>query len=117
MKTKITIKALKELASSLNAVPIRLGYCELQELFNRSDVNFYTCGVYGWNFDAFIIHFIDDQGYIRTLLITTGYRNMFGYRPSWELIEKTENDIRARVKSRDDIRNDFLKAVYKEVTR
>lgn len=44
-----------------------VGYCELQHLLWFKSKDFYTAGVYGWNFDAYIFG---------TYCITTGYRNM-----------------------------------------
>ena len=45
-----------------------VGYCSLQYLLWFQSKNFYTTGVYGWNFDAYT--FGD------CYCITTGYRNM-----------------------------------------
>lgn len=44
------------------------GYCDLQYLLRYQSKDFYTCGVYGWNFDAYTF----GGGYC----ITTGYRGM-----------------------------------------
>ena len=46
-----------------------VGYCELQHLLYYIPARFYTSGVYGWNFDAYIVT-VDDVDYC----ITTGYR-------------------------------------------
>ena len=44
-----------------------VGYCELQNLLRFQCKDFYTAGVYGWNFDAYTFG---------DYCITTGYRNM-----------------------------------------
>jgi len=66
------------------------GYCDLQPLFSSSDATFYNCGVYGWNYDGFII---DDN-----TVITSGYRGMFGD----SLPEKCYNIIRKANKIYND---------------
>lgn len=43
------------------------GYGDLQYLLKFQDRTFYTCGVYGWNFDVYTF---------RKYAITTGYRGM-----------------------------------------
>ena len=43
------------------------GYCSLQYLLWFQSRDFYTTGVYGWNFDAYVFG---------NYCITTGYRNM-----------------------------------------
>lgn len=44
---------------------------DVQYLLYWKSAQFYTCGVYGWNFDAYLV---DHKG--RTVCITTGYRGM-----------------------------------------
>lgn len=44
-----------------------VGYCDLQYLLKFQSKDFYTAGVYGWNFDAYTFG---------SYCITTGYRNM-----------------------------------------
>lgn len=60
---------------------LSLDYCALQNLLSNHSPDYYTCGVYGWNFDAY---------YIYGVLITTGYRGMFGKSPSWQLTDEYE---------------------------
>ena len=76
MKIKAT---RKELASRYFCKAV--GYCDLQRLFRCTEPNYYTCGVYGWNFDAYTFG---------NKCITTGYRGMIGERVPSELIEKYE---------------------------
>lgn len=67
MKFRTTRKEI--VAGSVNIV--YAGYCDLQCLLRNHCPVAYTCGVYGWNFDVYVI---DD------LTICTGYRNMPGRR-------------------------------------
>ena len=43
------------------------GYCDLQYLLKYQDRDFYTSGIYGWNFDVYTFG---------DYAITTGYRGM-----------------------------------------
>jgi hypothetical protein len=79
MKRRVTIKYLKALYGSR---AIQLSYCEMQNLFKDSEADYYTCGVYGWNFDGFCVG---------GAVVTTGYRSMFGVEPSCELVQEYEN--------------------------
>lgn len=67
MKFKTTNKAIRENGGLI----IRLGYCEAQELLHYQSAGAYTCGVYGWNYDAY---------FINGATICTGYRGMPGAR-------------------------------------
>lgn len=62
-KAKTTRKWVNE-----NYYCVYFGYCELQYLLTYQTPRFYTCGVYGWNFDVYT--FCCDYA------ITTGYRGM-----------------------------------------
>lgn len=62
-----------------------VGYCDLYYLLNYSGHKYYTCGVYGWNFDA-VTH--------GNKCITTGYRGMIGERVPSEIVEKYEGAAR-----------------------
>jgi hypothetical protein len=61
MKTKTTAKAIKEHYKKCYSA----GYCELQFLLSRIEPLYYHAGVYGWDYDVYII---DD------VAIFTGYR-------------------------------------------
>lgn len=65
MKYKTTRRALKNYYDSALAV----GYCDAHYLLSWTQASSYTCGVYGWNFDAYDVNGV---------LITTGYRNLIG---------------------------------------
>ncbi len=71
MKTKVTKKQIMNNYPSI----LSLGYCELQQLLNHFSPSYYTCGVYGWNADIYII---DD------ICIAAGYR------PFGNQIERSE---------------------------
>lgn len=45
------------------------GYCELYPLYQSCDAVGYNAGVYGWNYDLYVIG---------GCAITSGYRGMFG---------------------------------------
>lgn len=67
MKTKLTNKMVKQLYPNIK----RAGYCELQYLLSGYEPIAYTSGVYGWNYDVYIV---------RGVVIATGYRNLPGER-------------------------------------
>lgn len=75
----------------------RVGYCDLQNIFNGVSADYYTAGVYGWNFDAY--ESPDGES-----VITTGYRNMIGERIPSEILHKYDKkarDINARYMWKD----------------
>lgn len=65
MKTKTTRTQI----SSMYSTVYQCGYCDLQLLY-REEARFYTCGIYGWNYDVYVFR--------GTTAITSGYRGMFG---------------------------------------
>ena len=67
MKYKTTRRDLLNYYGKDSALAV--GYCDAQFLLRGFEPDSYTCGVYGWNFDAY-----DIDG----VLITTGYRNLIG---------------------------------------
>ena len=78
MKKKTTAKFIKEKHNKI----FKCGYCELQQIFQNVEPKYYTCGVYGWNFDCYV-----EEG----IAITTGYRGMVGKDIPKEIIEKYDN--------------------------
>lgn len=66
-KQKITTKALKDRLYYKKV--FKVGYCDLSYLLHFQSPDYYTCGVYGWNYDCYIIG---------EYAINTGYRGMFG---------------------------------------
>jgi hypothetical protein len=65
-KIKTTRREIKE-----NFKCYGFGYCALQNILYFENARFYTCGVYGWNFDAFVIEHNGQE-----ICLTTGYRGM-----------------------------------------
>lgn len=74
MKSKTTKKELKE---NYNYI-IKAGYCELSTLLRTPKAKEfgYSCGVYGWNWDAFEIEASNGL----PVVVCTGYRDMTGKR-------------------------------------
>ena len=95
-KQKVTIKYLKNLYGNDS---IHLGYCEAQNLFPEHDANYYTCGVYGWNFDGF---------FINGAIVTTGYRGMFGVMPGHELVKEYD-------KKASELKSEYFLKDYNEL--
>ena len=60
----------KRISDNYNCIAI--GYCNIQNLLQWEHASFYTSGVYGWNFDAYV--FTLKNG--REICVTTGYRGM-----------------------------------------
>lgn len=73
MKTRITRKGLA--GYKVFQCPYEL----LSRIMCVRDAQFYNAGVYGWNFDAYIIG---------DVAIVTGYRNTFGKRIPDAIIRK-----------------------------
>ena len=62
------------------------GYCDLQYLLRFQNADFYTCGVYGWNFDVYTFG---------DYAITTGYRGMVHHVDTqWETEKEYEEKAR-----------------------
>ncbi len=78
MKIKTTAKTIR----NGGGVILKAGYCELQHLLTGVEPFAYTCGVYGWNFDAY---------FVEGVTVCTGYRNMCGRRYlDWETVQPFE---------------------------
>lgn len=75
MKMKTTKKQIKECYTKF----IHLADGDCQNLFPEHGAHAYTCGVYGWNFDAFFF------GYTAVM---RGYRGMFGVMPDNDLCKE-----------------------------
>lgn len=75
-KVRITQKYLKNFynANDILSVP----YADLQYLLYYRNADFYTCGVYGWNANIYVLD---------KFVIVTGY-HPFGKDVSFELIRK-----------------------------
>ena len=89
MSIKVTRKELNETFNCIGC-----GYCTAQYLLNYESPTFYNYGVYGWNFSGYILrHSITGK----TLLLTTGYRNMIHsniVKNDYDIISKYEEKAR-----------------------
>nr|DAF49273.1 MAG TPA: hypothetical protein [Caudovirales sp. ctrNG92] len=65
MKFRTTRKAIVNGSARI----VYSGYCELSNLLRNHSPIAYTCGVYGWNYDVYVIN---------GLTVCTGYRGMPG---------------------------------------
>lgn len=75
-KIKVSCKDLKSRFSNI----IVAGYCDLQDLLSLESATFYNSGIYGWNFDGYIV---DNE-----TIIITGYRNLNGNLRNYEITRK-----------------------------
>lgn len=83
-KIKLSNKVVKESFDNIKSAP----YCGLQYLLSYKEPLAYTSGVYGWNYDVYMLD---------GLTICTGYRNMLGEKA--KDVEKFENKARDVVNS------------------
>lgn len=86
MKIKTTRKAIVSSSPRL----VSVGYCDLPTLLRYHSPIAYTSGVYGWNFDVYVVN---------GLTICTGYRGMPGRRAN--NAEKYEQAARDALKRLD----------------
>ena len=88
-KLRTTRKWIKD-----NFTCISVGYCDLQYLLYYQNEDYYTCGVYGWNFDCYTFG---------DYAITTGYRGMIDNIPKdySSLIHEYNNKAREIVENWD----------------
>lgn len=111
-KIKVTAKEVRNTFVKI----IALEPCEAVELLRAHKPILYTSGMYGWNFDVYIV---EDTA------ICTGFRGMTGIRPDHELVKVYENRARAiwnefdrpykeRVKRVDDLLASFISEVLGE---
>ena len=80
-----------------------VGYCDLQNLLHYQSASYYTCGVYGWNFDVYTFG---------DYAITTGYRGMIDNVPGdyHSLIREYDDKARELLKEQWNRPHDELKA-------
>lgn len=114
MKFKTTSKQIKNNYDS--RFIWQCGYCELQSIFKGVSPIAYTCGVYGWNYDLFIVEGV---------AFTTGYRSMIGREIPYDLIKRYNKKVAAidskyswgeyekKLKAMERLRKSFIKALYK----
>lgn len=115
MKTRISKKDLRSMYSKV----ITLGTQCPNNMLRFHNPDYYTCGVYGWNFDAY-----DIDG----VLIVWGDRNTFGKRADYDRIKFYEekakkicDELYTRTMKLDSIRTrldallkDFIGETLKE---
>lgn len=103
----------KEIQKSFKNI-ICVEYGDLQNLLSYTDATFYTCGLYGWNADAYKIN--------NNTIIVTGYRP-FGNIENYEVIKKYENKAKKikenifnyeeKKQKLNKLLNDFIKEILK----
>lgn len=108
-KAKVTRKWLAD-----NYICCGVGYCDLQYLLRYQSENYYTCGIYGWNFDAYVFG---------NYCITTGYRNMIHEKeavmPSkyddmaWAILKDSSLDYEEKKIKINNLLRSFLKETFK----
>lgn len=81
-KQRTTARNIRE-SMRAGAPTVCVGYCDAQSMLSGITPDYYTAGMYGWNFDVYII---------AGLTICTGYRGMIGSRA----IGTAEHEQRAR---------------------
>lgn len=103
----------KELSNGFSKV-LKINYCDLQDLTKYCKKIGYNSGMYGWNWDAFILNY--------DIAICTGYRGMTGDNVPDECIEeinekiaeiKKENPSGDWHKVSDIVRKSTLEILYK----
>ena len=115
MKSRITAKDLR---SMFSGKAITLGTQQPYYLLRYHSPDWYTCGVYGWNFDAYKIDGV---------LIMWGDRGTFGKRADYDRIKFYEekakeicNEVYTRTMTFDSIQarlNALIKDFIDEVIR
>lgn len=74
MCKQITRNYVKSIANAYGAPVVAVGYCGAQNLLNGCARLGYGAGVYGWNYDAYLID--DARG--NYAMVCTGYRSIPG---------------------------------------
>lgn len=74
MSKQITRNYVKSIASAYDAPAVAVGYCGAQNLLNGCARLGYGAGLYGWNYDAYLID--DARG--NYAVVCTGYRSIPG---------------------------------------
>lgn len=93
-KQRTTAKDIRERAR-LGVPTVYAGYCDAQYMLMGITPDYYTAGVYGWNYDVYSI---------AGLTICTGYQGMVGKRA----IGTSEHEQRARAAAGSDERDAIL---------
>lgn len=91
---------------------IQFSYCSAQHLLRYHEPRFYNAGVYGWNNDMY-------TGFPGDVIIVTGYRNLRGIVPDYELVKEYDKkamqiendwsiDYETKCKLVDDLLNELI---------
>ena len=88
MKVKVTAKEIRKSFDNI----ILINYCGLQWLLRSLNANYYTCGIYGWNSDIYVIN--------NNTCIVTGYRPIGNIKPDYNLVKKY-NDLAGKIHSKN----------------
>lgn len=107
-KMHMTRKAIRNFPGVFRVYYV--GYCDLQFLLSDSDPVFYNAGVYGWNWNGYLL--FDRFG--RTIIINTGYRNMTGRKIPWEITKKY-NDLAKSMVLSETIKRELLFDMFDEI--
>lgn len=94
MKTHVTNPQLKRHYDIMLSVE----YCELQSLLSYETPRFYNAGLYGWNFDVYTF-FVETKNGIKSVAISTGYRNKQGKMIAYELVKEYNNKAHEVIKN------------------
>ena len=101
---------MKYICNNFNKV-FQCGYCDLQDIMQYFEPQYYNSGVYGGNCDVYI-------NYMHDIAITTGYRNTRGIKIPTEIIVKytdiaknimnNQNDYDKMFKALEENRHNFF---------
>jgi len=84
MRMKTTRKAIVE-----NYYCVSVDYCGLQNLLYYADSQYYTAGVYGWNFDVYTFEYKGCN-----IAICTGYRGMPGKSVPYDTVHEFDTEAK-----------------------
>lgn len=90
MKVRVTEKQIRQSFDN----KIIVGYCDLAHLLQCIKPAYYTCGIYGWNSDVYIID--------NNTCIVTGYRPFGNIRTNNRNIIKKYEDKARKIYSFDN---------------
>lgn len=109
MKVKVSKKEIKENFRNV----ISVGYCDLQCLLRLKSPEYYSCGVYGWSCDYYVIN--------NNTIICTGYSpvgNISNYELTREYDQKARNieyslSYEEKEKKLNELLNEYIKEILK----
>lgn len=106
-KKHMTRKAIRNFPGVFRVYYV--GDNDLQCLLRFERPVFYNAGVYGWNWDGYLL--FDRSG--RMIIINTGYRNMTGRKIPWEIAKKY-NDLASGEHDKEKL-NELLLDMFDEL--